>query len=65
MSSEGSAIILSLLKGLSVFRALDEEYQAGAKGPTESEAHRERERRRPAIKQEMHELAAESKRGLS
>ena len=43
--------MLSLLKELSVFKTLDEEYQAGAKGPTESEAHRERERRRLAIKQ--------------
>ncbi len=65
MSSEGSAIMLSLLKELSVFKALDQEYQAGAKGPTESEAHSERERRRLAIKQEMHDLAAESKRGSS
>jgi hypothetical protein len=65
MSSEGSAIMLSLLKELSVFKALDEEYQAGAKDPAESEAHREREQRRLAIKQEMRDLAAESKRGPS
>ena len=65
MSSEGSETMLSLLKELSVFKTLDEEYQAGAKGPMESEAHRERERRRLAIKQEMHELAAESKKDPS
>jgi hypothetical protein len=61
MSTEGSEQMLSLLKELSVFKALDEDYQAGPKGSVEIEAHEERERRRLEIKQEMQTLAAESK----
>ena len=53
--------MLSLLKELSVFKALDEDYQAGPKGSVEIGAHEERERRRREIKQEMQTLAAESK----
>lgn len=61
MSSESSNEMLSLLKELSVYKAMDEDYIAGAKDPVEAEAYQERERRRQEIKQEMHDLAAESK----
>jgi len=61
MSSEASNEMLSLLKELSVYRVMDEEYGAGAKGRMESEAYEQRERRRQEIKQEMHSLAAEKK----
>jgi len=53
--------MLSLLKELSVYRVMEEEYGAGAKGRMESEAYEQRERRRQEIKQEMHGLAAEKK----
>jgi len=61
MSSDASNEMLSLLKELSVYKAMDEEYNAGARGRLESEAYEERERRRPKITQEMHDLAAEIK----
>jgi membrane protein insertase Oxa1/YidC/SpoIIIJ len=61
MSSEGSEQMLSLLKELAVFKAMDQDYRAGPKGQAETEAYGERERRRQEIKQEMQELAAESK----
>ncbi|MGB7556438.1 MAG: hypothetical protein WBM04_18875 [Candidatus Korobacteraceae bacterium] len=61
MSTEGSGQMLSLLKELSIFKAMDEDYKAGPKGRADIEAHEERERRRQEIKQEMHTLAAESK----
>jgi hypothetical protein len=63
MSSEASNEMLSLLKELSVYKAMDEEYRAGAKGRIESEARDDRERRRLEIKQEMHDLASKSKNG--
>ena len=65
MSSEGSEQMLSLLKELSVFKAMDEEYRVGPKGCVETEAYEERERRRQEIRQEMHNLAAERKSDLS
>ena len=60
MSGEASIEMLSLLKELSVYRAMDEDYKAGAKGRLEEEAYEEREQRRQEIKQEMQNLAAES-----
>ncbi len=61
MSSEGSEQMLGLLKELSVYNAMDEDYGGGTKDPVETEAYKERERRRQEIKQEMQKLAAESK----
>jgi len=61
MSRDASNEMLSLLKELSVYKSLNEEYMAGARGRLESEAYEDRERRRQEIKQEMHNLAAESK----
>ena len=61
MSSDASNEMLSLLKELSVYKAMDEEYNAGARGRLESEGYEERERRRPKTTQEMHDLAAEIK----
>ncbi|MGB8768242.1 MAG: hypothetical protein WCC92_01400 [Candidatus Korobacteraceae bacterium] len=61
MKGEESEQMLSLLKELSVFKALDEGYQAGPKSRVEIEAHEERERRRREIKLEMQTLSAESK----
>lgn len=61
MSSEGSEQVLGLLKELSVYKALDEDYRAGPRGRVETQAYGERDRRRLEIKQEMQELAAESK----
>jgi hypothetical protein len=63
MSSEGPEAMLSLLKELSVYNAMDEDYKAGAKDPAAAEAHEKRERRRQEITQEMHDLAAENKNG--
>jgi hypothetical protein len=61
MSSNESNAMLSLLKELSVYRTLDEEYVAGDKGGAQATAFEERERRRLEIKLEMHALVAESK----
>ena len=61
MSGDASNEMLSLIKELSVYKAMDEEYRAGAKGRLESEAYDEREQRRLKITQEMHNLAAEIK----
>ena len=61
MSSDESNGMLNLLKELSVYKTLDEEYITRAKGGVETEAYEERERRRLEIKQEMHTLVAESK----
>jgi iron-sulfur cluster repair protein YtfE (RIC family) len=61
MSSEGSELMLGLLKELSVFKTMDEDYSAGPKGRVETAAYEERERRRQEIKQEMQTLAAENK----
>jgi hypothetical protein len=61
MSSEGSEQMLGLLKELSVYNAMDDDYVGGANGPVETEAFEERERRRQEIKLEMQTLASESK----
>ena len=61
MSSDGSEQMMGLLKELSVYKALDEDYCAGPKGRVETEAHEERERRRREVKLEMQALAAENK----
>ena len=53
--------MLGLLKELSVYNAMDEDYGGGTKDPVETEAYKERERRRQEIKQEMQKLAAENK----
>ncbi|MGO9519000.1 MAG: hypothetical protein ACLPND_18365 [Candidatus Korobacteraceae bacterium] len=55
--------MLTLLKELSVYKALDGDYKAGPNGRAETEAYEERERRRQKIKQEMQELATETKNG--
>lgn len=39
MSSEGSEQMLHLLKELSVYKAMDEDYRAGAKAQVEAEAY--------------------------
>ena len=61
MSSEGSEQMLGLLKELSVYKAMDEDYADGAKNEAETGAYKGRERRRQEIRQEMQELATESK----
>ena len=61
MSSEGSDQMLTLLKELSVYKAMDEDYRGGSGGEAETEAHLQRERRRHEIAQEMQNLAAEKK----
>ena len=43
MSSEGSEQMLTLLKELSVYKALDGDYKAGPKGRAETETYEERE----------------------
>ena len=65
MSSERSEQMLGLLKELSVYKAMDEDYRAGSKGRGETDAYEERERRRREIEQEMQALAAESKSDAS
>ena len=57
--------MLSLLKELSVYKSMDEDYAAGAKGRVETEAFENRGRRRQAIAQEMQRLAADSKQDRS
>ena len=59
--SERSDAMLILLKELSVYKVMDEDYGAGLQGRVEAKAYKERERRRQEIKQEMHDLAAVSK----
>ena len=49
------------MQELSVYKRMDAEYSAGARGGIEADAHQERERRRLEIKQEMQDLAAENK----
>ncbi len=61
MGSEGSEQMLTFLKELSVYKALDADYKAGPKSRAETEAYEGRERRRQEIKQEMQDLATESK----
>ncbi len=61
MSTKGSEQMLGLLKELSVFKAMDEDYEAGPKGSVETESHEERKRRPREIKDEMQLVAAESK----
>jgi len=63
MSSDASNEMLSLLKELSVYKAFDEDYRAGAKDRMETEAYEARDRRRLEIKQEMHNLVVERKGG--
>lgn len=53
MSSDASNEMLSLLKELSIYKVMDEDYRAGAQGRIEAEAFDERERRRQEIKQEI------------
>ena len=64
MSSDGSQQMLTLLKELSVYKAMDEDYRAGTKTSVETEAYEERQRRRQEISQEMLQLAAERPRAL-
>jgi hypothetical protein len=61
MSSETSEQMLGLLKELSVYKTLDENYAGSAKSEAETEAYKARERRRQEIRQAMQELATESK----
>ncbi len=61
MSSEASDQMLTLLKELSVYKALDEDYRDGSGNRAETEAYLERERRRHEIAKEMQGLAAEKK----
>ncbi len=61
MGNDVSEQMLGLLKELSVYKAMDEDYRAGHKGRVEKEAYDERERRRQEIKRGMQLLAAESK----
>jgi len=61
MSSERSDQMLTLLKELSVHKAMDQEYRGGSGNQAETEAYLERKRRRPEITREMLSLAAESK----
>jgi hypothetical protein len=61
MSREKSDAMLILLKELSVYKAMDQDYGAGLKSRVDAEAYKERERRRQEIKQEMRNLAAGSK----
>ena len=63
MSSDGSDQMLTLLKELSVYKAMDEEYRGGSGNRAATAAHLERKRRRPEIAREMLSLAAESKIG--
>lgn len=65
MSSEESEQMLGLLKELSVYKTMDDDYGLGPKSRVETEAYEERERRRQGIRQEMHDLAAESKSSAS
>ena len=53
MSSEGSDQMLTLLKELSVYKAMDEDYRDGSGNRAETEAYLERERRRHEIAKEM------------
>lgn len=46
MSSERSDAMLILLKGLSVYKVMDEGYGAGLKARVEAKVYKERERRR-------------------
>jgi hypothetical protein len=65
MSSDASNEMLSLLKELSIYKVMDEDYRAGAQGRIEAEAFDERERRRQEIKQEIRNLAADRKQDPS
>ena len=59
--SERSDAMLIILKELSVYKVMDEDYGAGLKGRVEAKAYKERQRRRQEIKQEIRNLAADSK----
>jgi hypothetical protein len=61
MGNKESEQILALLKELSVYKTMDEEYTSGPKGKAEIEAHNDRERRRQEIRQEIQTLATEKK----
>ena len=61
MSSKGSEQMLGLLKELSVFKSMDQDYSTGPKDQAETEAYEKRERRRQEIKLKMQTLATESK----
>jgi hypothetical protein len=61
MSSEGSDQMLTLLKELSVYKAMDEDYRGGSGSQAETDAYLERARRRSEIEREMLSLAAEKK----
>jgi hypothetical protein len=61
MSNETSQQMIGLLKELSVYKAMDQDYAAGTKTEAETEAHNERGRRCRQIKLEMQELATETK----
>ena len=65
MSSERSDQMLTLLKELSVHKAMDQEYRGGSGNQAETEAYLERKRRRLEIGREMLSLAAESKAGAT
>jgi len=60
MSGNESNQMLNLIKELSVYKTLDEEYLAGAQGSVQAAAYAERRRRRREISQEMQSLAAEN-----
>ena len=57
--------MLSLLKKLTVYKSMDEDYAAGPNGRVETEAFEHRGRRRQEIAQEMQRLAADSKQDRS
>ena len=53
--------MMTLLKELSVYKAMDEDYRDGSGNQVDIEAYEERERRRQEIGQAMQDLAAENK----
>ena len=53
--------MLGLLKELSVYKEMNEDYKAGPEDRIETEAYEERERRRHQISHEMQQLAAKCK----
>ena len=65
MSRKGSEDMLGLLKELSVYKAMDEDYLKGSQGQLEAAAFEDRGRRRQEIGLEMLALAAESQKNPS
>ncbi len=63
MSSDASDEMMTLLKELSVYKVMDEEYRDGSRNQADIDAHEQRGRRRHEIGQAMQDLAAESKSG--